>query len=413
MPGQALGELRYLPTPIQRRPAAGAAAAPPAPPSANGITASENAAVARLSGGRVDLHAMGASVQRVPAGDPRLRAVGARSFAQGRQALVSSDADRGHEIWHLAQQAMGQVATDTTIGGQPVNTNDGLEREADRMGDAIAGFAGDVGAEASASLPAPAQTAGTAPLQRRVDSFGVDTENYSPPTSDLIDSIDDTYFTQAPKAVRNAINASLYDTKVSNTEVPTRITATLAADQAGDTAPTRATHKSGMVGKFGMNEFFMRSGGTWEVFEGGHLIPHEIWTTADPDVAFADDYVNLVPMSRNLNVGTDEDSWKSIEGRMVTAWKSPHGCLDLRRRDRHRARELRPELRLDRRPVRAHRQGKQGRDGHGDPLRMESDPPACRQSPPPRRPSTWETPWRTNCTIRSPPSPPGPIWSRR
>jgi hypothetical protein len=37
MPVQALGELRYLPSPIQRRPASGSAAAPPAPPSAKDL----------------------------------------------------------------------------------------------------------------------------------------------------------------------------------------------------------------------------------------------------------------------------------------------------------------------------------------------------------------------------------------
>lgn len=118
----------YCPTPLQRR------------QSLRGITARENAAVNHLSGGAVDLHAMGASLQRVPASDPRLLAVGAQSYAQGTQALVSRDRDRGHELWHLAQQAMGRVKADTRIGGQPANTQDSLEREADRMGERISGF---------------------------------------------------------------------------------------------------------------------------------------------------------------------------------------------------------------------------------------------------------------------------------
>lgn len=120
----------YAASPLQRR------------ENRNGISARENAAVHQLSGGQVDLHAMGASLQRVSASDPRLTAVGARSYAQGTQALVSSDGDRGHELWHMAQQAMGQVKADTTIGGQPVNTQDHLEREADSMGNRISSFFG-------------------------------------------------------------------------------------------------------------------------------------------------------------------------------------------------------------------------------------------------------------------------------
>lgn len=111
---------------------------PPRPVSRNGISTAENQAVRQLSGGRVNLHALNASVTRVPASDSRLAAVGARSYAQGRSALISNEADRGHELWHLAQQAMGRVRADTVIGDQPVNTHEGLEHEADRMGSAIA-----------------------------------------------------------------------------------------------------------------------------------------------------------------------------------------------------------------------------------------------------------------------------------
>ncbi|KAF0224705.1 MAG: hypothetical protein FD176_887 [Rhodospirillaceae bacterium] len=111
---------------------------PPRPSSRNGISTAENEAVRQLSGGRVNLHALNASVTQVAASDSRLAAVGARSYAQGRNALISAEADRGHELWHLAQQAMGQVRADTVIGDQPVNTHEGLEREADHMGSAIA-----------------------------------------------------------------------------------------------------------------------------------------------------------------------------------------------------------------------------------------------------------------------------------
>lgn len=122
--------LHYTSSPLQRR------------ADRNGISARENAAIHHLSGGQVNLHAMGASIQRVSGDDPRLAAVGARSYAQGSHALISSDRDRGHELWHMAQQAMGQVTANASVGGQPLNTQDHLERDADRMSARIAAFSG-------------------------------------------------------------------------------------------------------------------------------------------------------------------------------------------------------------------------------------------------------------------------------
>ena len=93
----------------------------------NGISVQENLAVRDLSQGRVDLHGIGASVERVASSDARLRSIGAHSLAQGSRALVGREQDRGHEIWHLAQQAMGRVQPDSSIAGQPVARHPRLE----------------------------------------------------------------------------------------------------------------------------------------------------------------------------------------------------------------------------------------------------------------------------------------------
>jgi hypothetical protein len=102
--------------------------------SINGITVSENTNVKQLTGGQVDLHASGASVKEVSQSDSRLTSVGARSIAAGGQALVGDKRDRGHEIWHLAQQAQRRVQPTTSVNGQAVNDNPSLEKEADVMG---------------------------------------------------------------------------------------------------------------------------------------------------------------------------------------------------------------------------------------------------------------------------------------
>lgn len=153
-PTEPLGGLRYHRSPIQRQDLAPAA---PDAEARNGITAGENRAVQALSGGRVDLHAEGARLVQAPADDARLQAAGARSMAQGKTAIVSNARDRGHELWHLAQQAMSQVKAVTTVSGQPLNDEPRLEHEADRMGSVINQAAGDLPAASGTAAAPPAQ----------------------------------------------------------------------------------------------------------------------------------------------------------------------------------------------------------------------------------------------------------------
>lgn len=112
--------------------------------SINGITHAENQVVNELSGGKVDLHESGAKVENTTSSDSRLQSVGARSMAVQGQAIVGDSRDRGHEIWHLAQQEMGEVKPTTEINGTPVNDDKNLEDAADKNGAKImqAKFAG-------------------------------------------------------------------------------------------------------------------------------------------------------------------------------------------------------------------------------------------------------------------------------
>lgn len=145
--GAGQGGLNYQRSAIQRQ----ALPAPIAGGTHNGITAGENAAVKSLSGGRVDLHASGARLHQTHAADARLQAVGARSLAQGRTAIVSDSRDRGHELWHLAQQATQRVQASASVNGRPLNDDPKLEGEADRQGAIINRAAGPI----DATVPVP------------------------------------------------------------------------------------------------------------------------------------------------------------------------------------------------------------------------------------------------------------------
>lgn len=299
------------------------AGSPLAAATRGGITAAENMAVQRLSAGRVDLHAAGAQVQQVSPADPRLRAVGARSLARGSRALVSDPADRGHEIWHLAQQAMGQVHPTGRIAGQLVNTSSQLEAEADRMGAAITRQA----ASAPVAYTAPvAASAGfmandTAPIQRQVTKFSATSSSRLPPIADLLKEIDYDKFDEDKDDVVDKINDTTKNPKKTLTPTPTQIKASVSPNGPKQDSLDRNSYKSGVVGKIGTDNFFLYSG-TKEVFEGGHLIPHELWSDTDPQAASADDYINLVPMSRTMNVGDNDHTWRSQEKAMIDSYEA-------------------------------------------------------------------------------------------
>ncbi|PTS87754.1 hypothetical protein DBR17_05425 [Sphingomonas sp. HMWF008] len=64
-----------------------------------------------------------------------------------------------HEAWHVVQQAEGRVSPTIELGGTAINDDTGLEREADRMGEASAAYGrslGTAGPRAVAPVAGPA-----------------------------------------------------------------------------------------------------------------------------------------------------------------------------------------------------------------------------------------------------------------
>jgi hypothetical protein len=76
--------------------------------------------------------------------DPGVAAIGARAHASGTEVLFAPGAYQpetadgqaliAHEVVHLVQQAERRVEPDATVAGTPVNTDRGLEQEADQLG---------------------------------------------------------------------------------------------------------------------------------------------------------------------------------------------------------------------------------------------------------------------------------------
>lgn len=62
--------------------------------------------------------------------------ISALAYTQGSEIYMGPGQERhlAHEAWHAAQQKQGRVSSTTQAGGQPVNNEVALEREADTMG---------------------------------------------------------------------------------------------------------------------------------------------------------------------------------------------------------------------------------------------------------------------------------------
>ncbi len=92
----------------------------------------------------------------------------ALAYAQGSEIHVGPGQEQhlAHEAWHVVQQAQGRVQpTMQMMGGVPINNDEGLEQEADRMG-AKALSAGTAIVERKGNGRDDAQVAGLVPVQR-------------------------------------------------------------------------------------------------------------------------------------------------------------------------------------------------------------------------------------------------------
>lgn len=156
-------------------------------------------------------------------------------------------------------------------------------------------------------------TATIAPIQRKVNDFDAETDRYDPPGTDLIETLDLSKFKDKPKQVQQRIREYLNDPLVKTLDVPTKVTAIL---EPGGKTPARNSGRSRNIGLIGRDEFYIKSGTPNESFEGGHLIPHALWDENDNDVAEADGYQNLVPMSRTLNVMDWADREKEYKDKL-------------------------------------------------------------------------------------------------
>lgn len=93
----------------------------------------------RLKNGVEGLSGYSMDAVRVHYNSPRPAQLQALAYTQGTDIHVGPGQERclGHEAWHVVQQMQGRVQPTTQLRGIAVNDNEGLEREADVMGEKV------------------------------------------------------------------------------------------------------------------------------------------------------------------------------------------------------------------------------------------------------------------------------------
>jgi hypothetical protein len=149
MPVHDIGRVPIAGT-VQRRTAPGARDAAPAA-NRTGLPDGLRAGLESMSGMSMD-------AVRVRFGSPEPARIDALAFTRGTDIHLApgQETHLAHEAWHVVQQAEGRVNPTLDVGGTAVNDDPGLEREADRMGDASAAHGRGLAAAPTPAGPAAA-----------------------------------------------------------------------------------------------------------------------------------------------------------------------------------------------------------------------------------------------------------------
>ena len=91
----------------------------------------------RIKNGVESLSGYSLDAVKVYKNSPKPAQLQAYAYTQGTDIHVAPGQERylGHEAWHVVQQMQGRVQPTTQLQGVAVNDNEGLEREADVMGE--------------------------------------------------------------------------------------------------------------------------------------------------------------------------------------------------------------------------------------------------------------------------------------
>ncbi|NEO72035.1 MAG: DUF4157 domain-containing protein [Moorea sp. SIO3H5] len=248
----------------------------------------------------------------------------ALAYAQGTEIHVGPGQEKHlpHEAWHVVQQKEGRVKPKVhmqSLWKLNLNNEQGLEREADEMGREVLNTeVGNrwqknmdgkrLGSNRNFSNQPPV-------IQRKVIKFDSETELVKAPGEALVSALDWKKFNNIndQNQLRDEINLIMNESKRAQLSYPSKVYAHLDYEKKskGELSPLR-TEVQTEIGHHGRDEFYIRTGNLNEAYEGGHIIPNHLFVRGEDISENAGSRLNLVPMSRSMNVII----WSEIEKEM-------------------------------------------------------------------------------------------------
>lgn len=156
----------------------------------------------------------------------------------------------------------------------------------------------------------PLLTAEMQAIQRRVNSFSSSSIICKTPNQQLKEALPKAQLIDLTNIVPSVAEASINE-KLTTTGNVTKVSVVKATLNKNVTNKIgRISTCSQIIGAVGRDEYNLQYNQPM-AFEGGHLISHCLWDQNDKDVNHADGFLNLVPMSRTLNMGDYSDNVES------------------------------------------------------------------------------------------------------
>jgi hypothetical protein len=248
----------------------------------------------------------------------------AHAYAQGSDIHVAPGQERhlAHEAWHVVQQAQGRVRPTAQMKGDvPVNDDQGLEHEADVMGDKAlasgstaiqartAGLARpDAGSAAPAQLKSifkavtPKKTGADTPLKTLHDNFGPLMAAAGLPSQY-------SFQTALPNIMHN-------DGRYAGSNWAKAGSVHAELDSASRSKADGSNRNNGVIGPYGhfgvMERALLGRPDRGNTYDGGHLVEHTLMEGQDADV-----HGNLAPQeNKHFNQGLMR-GWESIPERYM------------------------------------------------------------------------------------------------
>lgn len=230
--------------------------------------------------------------------------VAAHAFTRGPQIHIAPgrEHDLPHEAWHVVQQKQGRVAATSSVAGQPLNEDGGLEREADVMGSRAKNL--QVEGRAAAT---PQATKGSSvqrrPVIQRAKNNEILSHIYEVSESPLktvtrfIALNTGHSFAEVLGAyTKSAFDSSYRDTMVSGDANyrPFSVKAVIHKVTGSASRPSSSIQTG--IGKLGPFEDLIR-GRSVGTYDGGHLLGYG-WFSGWPLINSA---MNIAPQSRDEN----------------------------------------------------------------------------------------------------------------